>query len=167
MSFYVIIGGLACVAAGTTLNAIATLITAVKGNQQENAADKRTLRVASAFLGFSILFIILTLIFLFIAMAAKQCKRSKIPLIIFASLAAICLIIPLVILRIYVVRKQRAGDTSSARDLRASFVLPLVGLGFFILGYVLLFAVLGKKVKRITRVCKNVNKARSMVPQQS
>lgn len=164
MSFYVAIAGVIIGAVGVVSIATAALILRVKSNQQENLSDKRSLLVASIFLGVSIVFLLLTFISLFVTLAAKGCKRSKVPLIIFFILSLISLIIAIVITRIFVSKKAKAGDTNSVRDLQSAWILPLVGLGLMAVSFVLLYIVIGRKFKKVTKICRKVNDTKAKVP---
>lgn len=155
MSFWVAIGGGICIAVGHILTAVSTLIVAVKGNQSENPTEKGALRAAAGFLGVSILFGTLMVILGLILASTRGCsKRNKIAFIIVTIIFAICYIIALVIIYIYMKRREAAGDTAGARDLRASFVQPLVALALYIVGGVLIFIVVGSKLRKAARVCK-------------
>lgn len=155
MSFYVAIAGVACIAVGQTLVAIACVISSVKGNQTKDLTERRALKVASYFLAFSILFGILTLISGFVLLGTKGCsKANKIFFAVVFIIFAICYIIGLTIIYIYYNRRRKSGDAASARDLQSAFVLPLVAVGLYIVGFILLFAVIGSKLRKVGRICK-------------
>lgn len=155
-----IIGVVALVAEGT-----ATALAYVKGNQQSNPQDKTTLRVAGIFIGLSMLFLVCTYISAFIVLAAKQCRRTRIFLLIFATISAICLTIGIVIIRIYVKRKTDAGDLASARDLSAAWILPLVALPLFLISLILVYSVLGRRLRRLNRVCSRSQQSKGQQQQ--
>jgi Na+/melibiose symporter-like transporter len=155
MSFYGLIAGVGMIAVGHILTAISTLIVAVKGNQSEDKTEKGALRAAAGFLGVSILFGTLMVILGLILASTKGCsKKNKIGFIIVTIIFAICYIIALVIIYIYMKRREKAGDTGGARDLRASFVQPLVALALYVVGGVILFIIIGSKVRKLAKVCK-------------
>lgn len=157
MSFYVAIAGVVAIAVGQILVAVACVISSVKGNQTEDLTERRSLKVASYFLAFSILFGILTLISGFVLLGTKGCsKANRIFFGVVFAIFAICYIIGLTIIYIYYRRRVKSGDTASARDLQSAFVLPLVAVGLYILGFILLFAVIGKKLRKVGKVCKQI-----------
>lgn len=167
MSFYVALAGGIIILVGMVSTGTATGIVGIKGNQQENTSDKISLRVAAAFLGLSILFAILFMILLFRNLAAKGCPKSRIPMIIVTILLAISLIISLVIIRIFINKKKAAGDESSAAALNAALYLPLIALGLYAIGFTLLYIVIGRKIKRVSKVCKQVAKYKGQASQFS
>jgi len=168
MSFYAAIAGVACIAVGQILVGVACVISSVKGNQTKDLTERRSLKVASYFLAFSILFGILTLISGFILLGTKGCsKANKIFFGIVFSIFAICYIIGLVIIYTYYMRKKRAGDTASARDLQSAFVLPIVAAGLYLLGFILLFATIGSKLRKVGKVCKKIKAQSSRIKAQT
>lgn len=165
MSFYVLIGAAVLEVIGVALITSAALVLRVRSNQQTNASDKRSLLVASVFMGLSIVFLIFSMISLFITMTKGKCKKgSAIPLIIFFSLAAISLIIAIVITQIFLARRKREGDTNSVRDFRAVSILPLIAIGLMTIGFILIFVIVGRKIKRVTKMCQKAVNIKSQIP---
>lgn len=160
MSQYVLIAGAACVLVGFILDGVSVGITIAKSKQSSTTQDKTTLRVAGIFLGISMIFLLFTLVSAFFVLAAKQCRRTRIVFLIFALLAAICMTIAFVIIRIYVKKKADAGDTAGARDLSAAWIMPLVALPLFLVGLILLYSVAGRRLRSLNRVCKRAGNAK-------
>ena len=156
MSQVVLIVGAIAEIVAIILTVAATITTAVKGNQSVDPTRKGALRAAAGFLGISILFALITLVSAFYLAAAGKCskKKSKVLFIIALILLVICYIIFLVILRIYQVRAEQAGDSAGATSLRASFVLPIVALALHALAFILFFLVFGRRAKALQKYCR-------------
>jgi arginine exporter protein ArgO len=134
----------------------------VKGNQSEDTTRKGALRAAAGFLGVSILFATLALISGLVLASTKGCtkKKTKWVFILAVILLAICYIIALVIIYVYQRRDEIAGNTAAARDLRSSFVMPLVAIGLYTLAFVLLYLALGSKLKKLKKACKQFERVK-------
>lgn len=159
MSFYILIAGGAFELTAQVVGGIAAIITVAKANESEDTNERNSLRAAAAFLGLGIAFIILTMIALFINSAAKGCKKGRnVFLIIFFVLFLICYIIALVILYVFMKKKEAAGDGAGAAALRAAFVMPLVALALHVVAYILIYIVVGRKLRKLKKVCKQIPK---------
>lgn len=158
MSFYAIIAAAAIEIVAQVLNVIAVVITAVKGNQSEDPGEKAGLRAAAGFSGLGLGFIILSMVLIFVALATRGCKRRRIGLIISIVLASICLIISLVLMWVYMQRREQRGDEAGARDLRSAFWLVIVSLILHIVAFVIFWVVIGKKFAKIGKTCRKVRK---------
>lgn len=156
MSWYVGLAGIILNGVGHTLVAIATFITAIKGNQSSDTTEKNALRAAAGFLGISILLGIISVILGIVLAGTKGCsKKNRIAFIIFFILFAISYIIALVIIAIYRNRRNAAGDTAGARDLNAAFYLPLVAIPLYLIGFVCLYVFIGRRLRTASRACQN------------
>lgn len=156
MSFYVGLAGLILNGLGHTFVGIATVITIAKANQSQDPSEKGALRAAAGFLGVSILLGIISVILGLILAGTKGCsKKNRIAFIIFFILFAICYIIALVIIAISRNKRTAAGDTGGARDLNAAFYLPLVAIPLYIIGFILLYVFLGRRIRTVSKVCQN------------
>ncbi len=164
MSQYVLIAGVALELVGLIMVGVATAITYVKGNQAADQGTKSALHAAGIFLGISMIFALVALVTGFILLSTKGCsKRNRIIFLIFFILFAISYIISLVIIYVYWKRAQAAGSTSNARDLSSAFVLPIVAVILYIIGFILVYAVIGKKLRTLGKVCKKVKEAAAKV----
>lgn len=160
MSFYVAIAGAIFVGIGHVLVAVSTIITAVKGNQSQDKTEKGALRAAAGFLGVSILFSVLAIAAGIVLAGTKNCsKKNRIVFLIFLGLFVICYIIALVIIGIYMRKRQQAGDTAGARDLRSSLVMPIVAIPLYLIGFILLYVFLGRRMRAAARFCKQAKQA--------
>jgi amino acid transporter len=159
MSQYVLIAGVVCELIGTILVAASTGVTYVRGSQSSDPNQKNSLHVAGAFLGVSLIIAIIVLITGFITLGTKGCSRKvKIAFIIFFVIFLILYIVALVILYVFKTRLQSEGNTDEASALNSAFILPIVGVGFYILGFILFYAVVGKRLKSVGKVCKKAKK---------
>ena len=156
MSQYILIAGAVCEIIGTILVSAATGVTYIRGSQASDTNEKTSLHVSGAFLGVSLIIAIICLISGFILLGTKGCghKFNKIIFIISFIIFLILYIVALVILYVFKTRLQNAGNTEEASALNSAFILPIVGLGFYILGFILFYAVLGSKLRKLAKVCK-------------
>lgn len=155
MSFYAAIAAVVCIAVAHILTAVSTVIAAVKGNQSKDKTEQGALRAAAGFLGISIGFGTLVVISGLILFGTRGCsKRNRIFFIFVTVLFVICYIIALVIIYIYMKRREKAGDEAGARDLRAAFTQPIVAAILYFVGFILLYVVIGSKLRKVARVCK-------------
>lgn len=167
MSQYVLIAGAVSVILAQILTAVATIIAAVKGNQSKDTTEKGALRAAAGFLGVSILFAFICLISGIILAGTKGCsKKNRIIFLFFFILLIISYVIALVIIVIYRNKLTKAGDTAGARDLNSAFILPLVALGLYFLGFILIYFVLGRRLKSIGKVCARIRKEERQIKQK-
>jgi hypothetical protein len=155
MSQYVLIAGAIILGLGVTATGVATIISAVKGNQASDPTKKGALRAAAGFLGISILFALIILVLLFRLLALKGCggRGAKIALLIFIILFAISYTIALVILKVYINKLAAANDTAGVRDLNAAFYLPIVAIPLYIVGFILFYVVLGRRLRSARQMC--------------
>lgn len=165
MSFYVLIGAAVLEVVGVVLLTTAALILRVQSTKQTNKSDKTSLLVASIFMGLSILFVIMTLIAVFKNFAAGKCKSKRGGLIIYGSLALICLIIAVVIALVFRNKAKKNGDAAAVQALKsAGYYLPLVALILMTVGLILFLIIIGRKIRKFSKVCKKVQRVKSRVP---
>jgi len=99
-------------------------------------------------------------------LASKGCGKSRWVFIVFLVLTIISLVIAIVIVRVFVNKKRAAGDNDSVRDLQSAWILPLISIGLMIVGLTLLYITIGRKFKKVAKICRKGGKrgGRSMVP---
>jgi hypothetical protein len=158
MSFYVVIGALIVEVVAQILTAISTVILAVKGNQAKDNTEKGSLRTAAGFAGISILFVFIMMIAAFKALAIRGCKKKPIVFFIFLILSVISLTIALVIAFVYGNKFQAAGRTQDAQNVRGAAINILVALLLHAIAFVILWIIIGRKLGKIGKVCRKVNK---------
>jgi Na+-transporting methylmalonyl-CoA/oxaloacetate decarboxylase gamma subunit len=159
MSQYVLIAGAVSEIIGLILVASATANTYIKGSQATDTSQKSSLHASGIFLGISMIFAIISLVSGFITLGTKGCSRkAKWIFIIFFTLFVISYIIALVILYVFKTRLQSEGMTDEASSLNSSFILAIVGVGFYLLGFILFYVVIGKKLRSVGKICKKAKK---------
>jgi cellulose synthase/poly-beta-1,6-N-acetylglucosamine synthase-like glycosyltransferase len=164
MSQYVLIAGAVFEIIGGILVGSATAVTYIRGSQSTDPNQKNSLHVAGIFLGISLIFSLVSLVTGFILLSTKGCsKRNKIIFIIAFSLFLISYIIALVILYVFKTRLQSAGNTDEASALNSAFILPIIAFFMYVVGFILFYVVLGKKLRGIAKACKAVKKVRKRV----
>lgn len=157
MSWYVAIAGIIVIGVGHVIVAVSTIIAAVKGNQSLDATTKGALRAAAGLLGVSILISFIALILAMILMGTKGCsKKNKIAFLVFFLLFAALYITALTIIYIYWRRREKAGDAPGARDLRSAFIMPLVAIPLYIIGFLLIYFSIGRRLSRVGKMCKQM-----------
>jgi uncharacterized membrane protein len=165
MSFYALIGAVALEIVGVILLVTSALILRVQSTKQTNKSDKNSLLAASIMMGISILFVILTLVAVFKNFAAGKCKSKRTGLIIYGSLALICLIIAVVIALVFRNKAKKNGDAAAVQALKsAGYYLPLVALILMSVGLLIFILIIGRKIRRFSKVCKKVQRVKSRVP---
>ena len=156
MSFYVLLASGISALIGVTASVTSAVIALVRSRQSEDPNEKRSLLVASYFIGFSIVFAILCIISGLTLVSTKGCKKkSKLFFIIAFIALALALIIGLVIIAVFRTRAAREGRNDVATALNAAIYLPIVSLGLYILSFILLYVALGRKLKRLNKVLNN------------
>ena len=148
MSFYGAIAGIVIGAVGAVLEGISAAITGIRSTQTgDNKALKTQLLVASATVGIGTLFVITSLVFLFMYRVKSKYVKSTglgVLTLIFGILGIILYIIGATIAG--VLSNQYKDDPVVYNALRTAAVLVAVGLGLLILSFIILYSVIGKKI---------------------
>ena len=142
------------VAVGVVLEGISTAITGIRSTQEEGS-KKTTLLAASATVGFGTIMFVISLVLLFMFQVKSKVKPSK-------GLAIAALVFGILGILLFIVGAVIAGVQSTKYDddltvknaLRTAAILVAIGILHLLIGYTILYIVIGKKINRFSRVAK-------------
>lgn len=155
MSFYVLIGAAIVEVIAIVATGIATGIVLTKAKQATDNVDKVTLRLAGTLLGLSILFVAVTMISVFGALAVRGCRKRKRWVLITAGiLSGVSLLTALIIIFVTANKYQKANKTGDAQNLRGAGGTVLVALGLHLLAFILFWIIIGRRLARIGKACR-------------
>jgi len=160
MSYIAIIVGLVFEVLSNITNWTASAIILAASNRAKDSGAKNALKAAFWFSLLTIPFVILAIITMFRFLATRGCKKHK-PWLLIISLIAIviCLIISIVICIVYANKAKAAGDTDTERDLLAAYRLMISSIILAIIGFIILYIAVGRRVARLGQECRQVRAA--------
>jgi len=157
MSIYVVIGAGILELISISNQAIAAGILRAKSKNSKDANTKRSLLVASYFLGFSIIIGLIVMILAFKAATTSSCKKGgRRALIVFVILYVIFITIALVIAKVFKTKAEKADDQGSAAAMKAAMIQTYISIVLSAIAFGLFFIVVGRKVRKLASVCKKI-----------
>lgn len=167
MSYIAVIVGVVILIVGNITNWVAAAILLAKSKQSKDPTTKRALLAAFYFSLLTIPFTIVLVVGGGKALATRGCRKHPRWFLIFAIVfIIIALIVVNVITRIYSNKAAAAGDSATVRDLTSAGRLLISALILNIIGFIILYIVIGRKFARIGKECravrKQVNKAKQI-----
>jgi cytochrome bd-type quinol oxidase subunit 1 len=156
MSFYAAIAGAIIAAVGVVLEGISCAITGIRSTKEtDKPALRSTLLAASATVGFGTILFVISLVLLFMYQIKSKYVKSKglgIAALVFGILGIILYIIGATIAG---VSSQRYKDDKIAADaMKTAAILVAIGILLLIVGYIILYTVVGKKLGRASKAMK-------------
>jgi cytochrome bd-type quinol oxidase subunit 1 len=151
MSFYGMIVGVVIAGVGVVLEGISAAITGIQSTKVEDPTLKRTLLAASATVGIGTIFFIISL-FLFFGyqvISKRLPKKGR-------GLAIGAIVMSSIALALFITGATIAGVQSNKfredpvvyNALRTAAILVAIGILLIIIGYTILYILLGKKLRR-------------------
>lgn len=152
MSFYVLLGGAIVAVVGAVLEGISCAITGIQSTKDESADYKSTLLASSATVGFGTILFIISLILLFMFQVKSKVKPSKglaIAALVFGILGIILMGIGAIIAGVKSTQIENNDIVKNA--LKTAGILVAIGILLLIVGYIIIYMVLGRKLKRASK----------------
>lgn len=164
MSFVGLIVAVVIEIVGSVNNWVSAAILLAKSNQAKDDGEKRALKAAFWFCLLEIPFILLVMLFGVRALALRGCRKRPRFIVVFSvTMMFISLIIALTITFIYARRKGQAGDSDGYRDLTSAGRLLIASLILHLIAFIIFYAIIGKKIGQVGKVCRKVRRGASRV----
>lgn len=151
MSFYGMLAGVIIAAVGVVLEGISAAISGIQSTKVQDPTLKRTLLAASATVGIGTIFFIISL-FLFFGyqiVSKRLPKKGK-------GLGIAAIVMSAIALALFITGATIAGVQSNKfknepvvfNALRTAAILVAIGIALLLVGYTILYILLGKKLRR-------------------
>jgi cytochrome bd-type quinol oxidase subunit 1 len=151
MSFYGMLAGVIIAAVGVVLEGISAAISGIQSTKVKDQTLRRTLLAASATVGIGAIFFIISLVLFFVYQISskrlpQKAKGFGIAAIVLSSIA----------LALFITGATIAGVQSNKfksepvvyNALRTAAILVAIGIALMLIGYTILYILLGKKLRR-------------------
>ena len=152
MSIYVALAGAIISAVGAVLEGTSCAITGIQSTKDESADYKSTLLASSATVGFGTILFIISLVLLFMFQVKSKVKPSKglaIAALVFGILGIILMGIGAIIAGVKSTQVENNDIVKNA--LKTAGILVAIGILLLIIGYIILYLVIGRKLKRASK----------------
>lgn len=151
MSFYGMLAGVIIAAVGVVLEGISAAISGIQSTKVEDPTLKRTLLAASATVGIGTIFFILSLVLFFVYQISskrlpQKAKGFGIAAIVLSSIALALFITGATIAGVQ--SNKFKSDPVVYNALRTAGILVAIGIALMLIGYTILYILLGKKLRR-------------------
>lgn len=151
MSFYGMIAGVVIAAVGVILEGISAAISGIQSTKVENQTLKRSLLAASATVGIGTIFFVISLImfFAFQILSKRFPQKARGYGIAAIVLSVIALLLFITGATIAGIQSNKFKDEPIVYNaLRTAAILVAIGIGLMLVGYTILYILLGKKLRR-------------------